>query len=397
MQIATRISTYSHVAYTESIKSISEVSFQLYTFPNLTNNKKPKSIKKDVIQFDKREKNIPSLHENLIKRTQKIQAFFKNEYEDFQRALTEHNRRVREDENYDPVSESKYFKEKKLYTQSQYVILDEQIVRLDINEYIKHETLVQFPSDSKNYNWIYQSLIMTEQNKYENAPEFEAFVNKWMNKGFSEDEALERAKLYAQARLLDYGNQRAMQIEYLEYSDKKQHGLHLIQNEVLKKAILETFDSLDNNAVGILTYRLFMHDGELNPDASKDTESIVFQELINDFSSRLKEEGGLYALDDKKYSKYKNMQFDGNINITDKMSQHDKNFIHDILAEYLKEHLNKISQIEKIHNEAWTEAKDAINLLINNFEKNVKESNKNQNKQSAILEQYRRNTREQII
>lgn len=383
MKIKMEYPSYAVVNLSSNEKNISEESSKFNIFSNLIDSKKSKLIEKDVILFDKREENIPIFNENLIKRVEKIQAFFKYEYEDFQRAKDEHNRRVREDESYNPQIESKYFKEKKLYYAGQYVILDSELVRLDINEYSTHEMLFKSSYNSKTYEWLYQSLLMTEQNKYENAPEFEAFVKKWMNKGYSEDEALERASLYAQVGLLDYGNQRAIIIDHLEYSNKKQHGLHQIENSVLKKSILQTFDSLDSlDSLGNLVYKLFADD-----------KNIVFQELINEFASKLKIQGGLYALDNKKYSNYKNMHFDGNINITDKMNQVDKNFVYDILIEYFKEHLSEISQKEKINNELYTEVKDAMKLLISNFEKNVKQSNR----ANTMLEQYTRNTREKII
>ena len=83
--------------------------------------------------------------------------------------------------------------------------------------------------DPIGYEWITQLRTATNGNKYEDAPEFEAFVKKWMDKGESEDQALGRATLYARAGLLDYGKQKVWQIdEKLPYGDIKQHGFHLI-------------------------------------------------------------------------------------------------------------------------------------------------------------------------
>ncbi|RXI36286.1 hypothetical protein CP963_14070, partial [Arcobacter cloacae] len=77
--------------------------------------------------------------------------------------------------------------------------------------------------DPIGYEWITQLRTATNGNKYEDAPEFEAFIKKWMAKGESEDRALGRATLYARAGLLDYGKQRAHQIdEKLPYGDIKQ-------------------------------------------------------------------------------------------------------------------------------------------------------------------------------
>lgn len=252
--------------------------------------------------------------------------------------------------------------------------------------YNKHQVNTQESKiTNKNTSYNKDTMPIENDSKYNNAPEFKAFIQKWMNKGDSEIIARERATFYAQAGLLEYGD---LKLEDLEYGNKK-HGLNLINNNVLKNAILETFDSLDNEGVGILVRRLFKHDVELNPDKNKDYESIAFQELIDEFASKLNKLGGLYNIDDKKYSNYKDLQFDGNINILENMSQLEKNFIYDTLVEYFKEHINKISLIEQIHNEPWTEAKDAFNVLISNFEKKVSEENDNH----KALNQYTKNNK----
>ena len=107
--------------------------------------------------------------------------------------------------------------------------------------------------DPISYEWQTQMMSATNGNKYEDAPEFEAFVNKWIAKGETEDEALSRAGAYAFAGLLDYGKQKALQIGgdifpygyVLPYGDIKQHGFHLINNEPLKNAVIQTLDSLN--------------------------------------------------------------------------------------------------------------------------------------------------------
>jgi hypothetical protein len=93
-----------------------------------------------------------------------------------------------------------------------------------------------FDKELENVNfvskeWFNQLRNATNENKYEDAPQFEAFVNKWIENGATETQALERAMFYSQAGLLDYGNQRAITIDKLGFGDKKQHGMHLINND----------------------------------------------------------------------------------------------------------------------------------------------------------------------
>ena len=77
-------------------------------------------------------------------------------------------------------------------------------------------------TDPEAYKWHVQLVAATNGNKYEDAPEFEAFVKKWMDKGESEDIAISRAVTYAEAGLLDYGKQRVHQVgKDLPYGDIK--------------------------------------------------------------------------------------------------------------------------------------------------------------------------------
>lgn len=218
---------------------------------------------------------------------------------------------------------------------------------------------------------------------YKNAPEFKAFIKKWMDKGYSDIIAVERAEFYAQAGLLNYGDQTLTEVEYLGYGDKKQHGLHLINNDTLKNAMIETFDSLNNQGVGVLVERLFMNDGYINTDDNKNHESIVFQDLIDKFSFKFNN------LNDKR----NNIKFDGNINTPGQMNEEDKNFINDFIIKYLKDHINQITRIEEKYAEPWNEAKDTLNQLLDNFEGKVKSNNENH----KVLNEYTKNNRPNIF
>ena len=233
---------------------------------------------------------------------------------------------------------------------------------------------------------------ITDDKYYKNAPEFKYFIQKWMAKGDSESAAVERASFYARAGLLDYGEQTLIIIDDLGYGDKNQHGFHLINNEILKNSMLETFDSLDNEGVGVIIHQLFRNNTDLTTN-NYEGESSTFQKLINEFSIKLNELGGLSELDDKKYLNYKNKQFDGNINITNQMTQHKKNYINYVLVEYFKNHINKISVLEEKHNEPLDEARNALNTLLNNFEKKVEEDNDNY----KALNEYTKNSRPSIL
>ena len=169
-------------------------------------------------------------------------------------------------------------------------------------------------SDPKAYMWTYQQTNATYGNVYEDAKDFENFVAKWIEKGESEHDAIYRAAAYAAAGLLDYGKQKIVEIPNLDYDDKKQHGFHQIDNPPLKKAMLETLDSLDQASVYLLVANMF----------SGDDNSSSFKELLKEYGVKLEDLKQNQSEEER--SKF---TFTGDISINDKMSLEYQNFIFD--------------------------------------------------------------------
>jgi len=157
-----------------------------------------------------------------------------------------------------------------------------QFVNYSPEAYMNDELLKQeLPS---YYEWKVALRSATNGNKYDGAPEFKAFVDKWMDKGLSEEEALDRAGTYLSAGLLNYGSQRAISLPDMPLTDTKQHGLWLIDNPPLKKAILEVFDSLNTSDLNDLFESIFS-DVEL---AGKGIPT-NFQELLTKYGVKLED------------------------------------------------------------------------------------------------------------
>ena len=228
-------------------------------------------------------------------------------------------------------------------------------------------------SDPKAYMWTYQQTNATYGNVYEDAKDFENFVAKWIEKGESEHDAIYRAAAYAAAGLLDYGKQKIVEIPNLDYDDKKQHGFHQIDNPPLKKAMLETLDSLDQASVYLLVANMF----------SGDDNSSSFKELLKEYGVKL--EDLKQNQSEKERSKF---TFTGDISINDKMSLEYQNFIFDTLIGFFKERVNSFVNNEKNNlkysKESIDNFKNAYDTLIENFKKNTKEYNETKN----ILNQY---------
>ena len=228
-------------------------------------------------------------------------------------------------------------------------------------------------SDPKAYMWTYQQTNATYGNVYEDAKDFENFVAKWIEKGESEHDAIYRAAAYAAAGLLDYGKQKIVEIPNLDYDDKKQHGFHQIDNPPLKKAMLETLDSLDQASVYLLVANMF----------SGDDNSSSFKELLKEYGVKLEDLKQNQSEEER--SKF---TFTGDISINDKMSLEYQNFIFDTLIGFFKETVNSFVNNEKNNlkysKESIDNFKNAYDTLIENFKKNTKEYNETKN----ILNQY---------
>lgn len=256
-------------------------------------------------------------------------------------------------------------------------------------EFIRNNS-TQIKKIEKKLSSSEDRIDVTDDSKYKNASEYKAFIKKWMDKGYTDTEAMSRANFYAIAGLLNYGEQTLIPIDFLgPGKDKQQHGLHLINNHTLKSAILKTFDSLDTGGVAVLVMSLFVQNVYTKSISIRDYENTAFQNLIDDFALRLEKEGGLYNLDKEKYSKYENRHFDGNINITGLTSQVEKNFIYDILIELFKNQSEKISKPEDEYTVLFDIAKNAFNVLIENFQEEIKEENTSYN----ILNEYTKNNK----
>lgn len=231
-------------------------------------------------------------------------------------------------------------------------------------------------NDPVNYEWRMKLKSATNGNKYDGAPEFEAFVKKWMAKGETEEYALFRARSYAFAGLLDYGKQRTGQIGgdiipygyVLPYGDTKQHGFHAINNEPLKNAVLQTLDNLSVGDASELINAIFTDYPEANP--------ISFEKTLERFGIKLDE---LKKLNPEEHKDDK-FTFTGDISLkvgTD--SQEYNNFIFDTLIKFFEDKIEQFDYFVEntppgITNNLDT-LKDSVNSLIDNFKKEVDDYN----------------------
>jgi len=221
------------------------------------------------------------------------------------------------------------------------------------------------------YAWTVALRSATNGNKYDGAPEFKAFVDKWMDKGLNEDEALNRAWVYVYAGLLDYGSQRAWAMNDLPLTDTKQHGLWLIDNPPLKKAILEVFDSLGSDVSGL--YNAIFGGG---PEYQNE-KGINFEELLKKYGVKLED----LKKTDPQFAKDNPEVFSGDINLKNDNSPESQaynNFIFKTIVGFFKDRIESLDRwAPQDPNVDFSSTKDSINLLIDNFQEKVDTYNEN--------------------
>ncbi len=228
---------------------------------------------------------------------------------------------------------------------------------------------VKLSNQIGNYReWLLQMREATNENKYEDAPEFEAFVKKWMDKGESERDAIYRAEEYANAGLLNYGKQKVIALSNydLPYGDIKQHGMHLIDNPPLKKALLKTLDNLNLGHVRNIVRYLFSP-YQIREDYSG--ESPNFQEMLDKFAAAI-----------QKSKEEKNFTFTGDINLKHDFKYKDyNNFIFDTLIEFFEKGIQSLDlHRKKTEEECQKEAKrmdKLLNKLVYALKKEIEEYN----------------------
>lgn len=272
-------------------KVLKECDYRINFIKNLTNNEVKKEQEITFPQEKKRSdyERTPSTNEAII-RSNKIQEYFKSVAEEFTFAKLEYWAN-KDNPDYTPPKKYEKFLVQLNDVDARDIILDGKLERISLEEHTLHYQLnhldqLEFWTDEqcKQEEWTFQLSIQTPENKYENAPEFEAFVKKWMIKGLTEQEALLRAQAYAQMGLLNYGNQRAIDIGGLSFSDEQNHGLHLIDNPVLKETLLETVDKLNYDELWPFL-EIFTFDSENNHLILEDQFDLGIEKFFEQISS----------------------------------------------------------------------------------------------------------------
>ncbi|WP_417324266.1 hypothetical protein [Halarcobacter sp.] len=272
-------------------KVLKECDYRINFIKNLKNNEVKKEQEIIFPQEKKRSdyERTPSTNE-AITRSNKIQEYFKSVAEEFTFAKLEYWAN-KDNPDYTPPKKYEKFLVQLNDVDARDIILDGKLERISLEEHTLHYQLnhldqLEFWTDEqcKQEEWTFQLSIQTPENKYENAQEFEAFVKKWMIKGLTEQEALWRAQAYAQMGLLNYGNQRAIDIGGLSFSDEQNHGLHLIDNPVLKETLLETVDKLNYDELWPFL-EIFTFDSENNHLILEDQFDLGIEKFFEQISS----------------------------------------------------------------------------------------------------------------
>ena len=272
----------------------------------------------------------------------------------------------------------KSFQEHKFYEAQEQLPYEKRLAHPEMlypNSIFSEENMTQLKiNEPDKYQWVTELTTVTNEDKYDGAPEYKAFVDKWVKKGLSEFEALTHAESYVTAGLLDYGSQRADFMMWdMPPTDTKQHGMWLINNQPLRIAMIETFDSLDIVQLSSLVSTIFYG----TPEEQNIDMSFSFQTLLEKYGVKLED----LKQKDPQFAKENPEVFSGDINLKNDNSAESQaynNFIFKTIVGFFKDRIESLERWEYNHNEDdLSSTKKSINLLIDNFQEKVDEYNEN--------------------
>ena len=262
---------------------------------------------------------------------------------------------------YHPFQMSPYEVAKREFYQKQSELPEEERYLMPL--YFQDSQRENSHSSQLSREWHNHIKEATIKNRYEDAPEFEAFVNKWMTKGESREIAEARAKTYAEFGLLDYGKQRATTIyRGLPVEDIKQHGMWLIDNPPLKEALIKTLDSLDEEGCFTLYSETFLGGSKYQ------SEGLTFKEVLQRYGMELADIENMKASLDPNYNEPE-FTFSGDITMKNDgtpESQRYNDSIFDTLINFFKKSIDSIDGLNKTFHEGKGR-ENAAKILIDNY------------------------------
>jgi len=251
----------------------------------------------------------PITNEYLQKRYDQIQAHF-------------HEKHQNDEDKYDIYKGDPSSDDRTLELDGRTTIIDEE-------EYEAHKMIYAFtkihekpPTDSLYTNWQYHNLLNIE-NKYENAAEFEALVNRFTPTSYNTFDVNNKMILSVSLGIVD----PADQTYFINVADKYDNTFALkdIQNDTLIQATLDTIDEGPSVVYFSQTIQNFF---------GGESDDNNFQALLNDFARRQNEEKGLNNISSQMFT------FTGDITIDENSTQEYKDFITNNLIDFFKEQKN---------------------------------------------------------
>ncbi|RXJ91606.1 hypothetical protein CRV01_00495 [Arcobacter sp. CECT 8983] len=296
----------------------------------------------------------PITKEYLEERYQKIQHFFDTEYYDLRDKVNKDNKILEEI----GINTPSWISQRDSWG---IVKIDGEYLEIDADEFKKHYQIFINKQAYENIQeehdlGTYHKELNGKEVSFENAKEFEYYVNNDNWKGDHINSMYRKISLAVNLGLIEEGDQNLFYKMY--QTEKASYIFKDIENEIFSQSILNSIGSDNSTVYEVIFYEYIFG-----------TEPEFFQNKLNEFVKELENNPEKYPSSNSEF------KFDGNINFDKNSSEEYKKFITNTLIDFIQK--QKEDFIDKYN---YTDESDEIHFLIVAFDKlidNIKNEKEN--------------------
>ncbi|WP_072679366.1 hypothetical protein [Arcobacter sp. LA11] len=311
-----------------------------------------KSETKSLIVLDGSTKIIsdkPITEEYLQERYEKIQYFFKTEFEDLHKQVDADNGIL------DGMGISMHgFSQRDSWG---IVKIDGEYIDIDADEFQKHYEIYRTSMYEEETPVVdsYISELHASKLSFENAEEFEYYMNKKEWNGSHKNEIYRKISLAANLGLIEEGNQT--HFSELYQTNKASYIFKNIENDILSQAVLDSIGEEYSGTMESIMYNVLFG-----------TDDKYFQNKLNEFAKELKDNPSKYD------SVNSDFTFTGNINFDENSTEEYKAFITNTLIDFIEnqksDYVDEDYSVDDSYRQDWSFAY-SFNAIINNLKDSI--------------------------
>ena len=282
----------------------------------------------------------PITKEYLHERYKKIQHYIKTEYAEFNLRASADNSILR-----DLGMDMTGIKHRDTFG---IVKIDGEYIEIDGDEFKRHYRIYLNAQEGMSIaqdhgSSVYYKELNGIDPSFENAEEFESYINDEKWEGSHINEMYRKISLAVNLGLVEEGDQTLFPI--LHQTNKASYTFRNIENDILSQAVLDSIGSKYTSIFESVMYEYIFG-----------TDDDFFQNKLNEFAKELEYNPSKYP------SVNSNFTFTGDINLDENSSQEYKNFITDTLVDFMQK-----QKYDYMDEKNITYENDEKNIIYENF------------------------------